>query len=53
MLGAIACGSGTTAPSAALGDGMAIPLYARPGGPRYALIDDRRWVDDERRAATA
>src|SRR5262245_4778950 len=39
-----ACGRGPVAPVAAQ-DGVAIALYSRPGGERYAVVDDRRWVD--------
>jgi hypothetical protein len=43
-LGASACGHDRW-PIAAASDGIAIALYARPGAERYALVDDRRWID--------
>ena len=43
LLGAPGCGRGPSAPVAAR-DGVAIALYYHPG-VRYAVIDDRRWVD--------
>jgi len=39
-----ACGR-PAGPIAAVADGVAIALYARPGSDGYGVVDDRRWVD--------
>lgn len=44
-LAAPACRAPGTAPVAAVADGVAIALYARPSGDGYGVVDDRRWVD--------
>jgi len=41
----LACRPGVTAPAAARGDRLAIALYTGPGGTRYGVVDDRRWVE--------